>query len=83
VAVTSDIPVHAVGQLTFTNERNETIVAAFPLPTDAAPGAQAALAIDGDSWRSEWWLANAGVVATHVNVDFRGSAGSAVHFPIQ
>jgi hypothetical protein len=83
VVVTADIPVHAVGHLTFQNERSETIDAGFPLPTDAAPGAVSPLAIDGDSFLSEWWFANAAASATHLNFDFRGTAGRSVYFPIQ
>ncbi len=83
VVVTSDIPVHAVGHLTIQNERGETIEAGFSLPTDAAPGAVSPLAIDGDSFLSEWWFANAAATATHVNFDFRGAAGRSVYFPIQ
>jgi hypothetical protein len=83
LSVDSNIPIHAVGYLRLTNERGETIVAGYPALTAATPLASSALAVDGDSWRSEWWFVNRGASLLKSQLDFRGRQAAGMHFPIE
>jgi hypothetical protein len=83
LTVDTDIPVHGVGYLSFTNERGQFVMAGFPAVTDESPEPYAALAIDGDSWRSEWWFLNRGAAELRSLLDFRGYQSASVYFAVQ
>jgi hypothetical protein len=83
VTLASDIPLYAVGWLRLVNERSEEIVAGFPLLADGEPAAAFPLAMDGDSWRSEWWLFNPSAAEARTELTFRGADGRRVFFPFE
>jgi hypothetical protein len=83
LTIQTDIPVHGVGYLSFTNERGHRLVAGFPAVTDQTPEPYAALAIDGDSWRSQWWFINRAATAAQTLLDFRGYKAASVYFAVQ
>jgi hypothetical protein len=82
LSIGSAIPIHAVGYLRFSNGRDEEILAGFPASADQ-PVATLPLAIDGDSWRSEWSFINASAATAKSLLDFRGRLGATVHFPVE
>ena len=83
LSVNTDIPVHVVGYLRLTNERGEETVAGFPSITTTPTPATSGLALQGDSWRSEWWFINPGGSPLKTQLDFRGRKGAVVYFPIE
>jgi hypothetical protein len=82
MVVNLSIPVHGVGYSRVTNSRGEDIVAGFPLMATAPLGTITfPLAIDGDSWQSEWWLSNNTLDSQQVGFSFNGTTKT--YFPIQ
>jgi hypothetical protein len=82
LSISSDIPIHAVGYLRFSNGRQEEIIGGFPAVADQ-PVATLPLAIDGDSWRSEWSFINSSAATARSLLDFRGRLAAAVRFPVE
>jgi hypothetical protein len=83
IVVQANIPLHAVGFLRKVNARGEEILAGFPALTDELQPATSAFAIDGDSWRSEWWFINRSDAAVAARLFYYGLNGETVYFPVQ
>jgi hypothetical protein len=82
LVVQANIPVHAVAFLRVVNGRGEEILAGFPAMTDAEQPSTSALAIDGDSWRSEWWFVNRSDTPLATRLFYYGLDGQTVYFPV-
>ena len=82
IVAQTNLPVHAVGFLRVVNGRGEEILAGFPALTEAAQPLTSALALDGDSWRSEWWFVNKSDTPLATRLMYYGLDGRTVYFPI-
>jgi hypothetical protein len=83
IVVLANIPLHAVAFLRTANARGEEILAGFPALTDEPQPPTSAFAIDGDSWRSEWWFVNRSDGPLASRLFFFGLDGATVYFPVQ
>ena len=82
IVAQTNLPVNAVAFLRVVNGRGEEILAGFPALTEAGQPLTSALAIDGDSWRSEWWFVNKSDTPLATRLFYYGLDGQTVYFPV-